>query len=64
VSVNGIAPTTIDVDADAVWAGLAESFTVTAKLNVPLAAGVPEIRPVDADMERPLGNWPEVIDHV
>ena len=54
----------IEVDADAVCAGLPESVTVTEKLAVPAAAGVPEITPDDAESERPLGNWPDVTDHV
>ena len=41
---------------------LAESVAVTAKVYVPavLAAGVPEIAPVDAFNNRPEGNSPEV----
>jgi hypothetical protein len=58
------AATAIEVDADAVCAGLPESVTVTEKLAVPAAVGVPEIPPDDADSESPLGNWPDVTDHL
>jgi hypothetical protein len=60
----GAGATTIEVDADAVCAGLPESVTVTEKLTVPAVVGVPEITPDDAESERPFGNLPDVTDHV
>jgi hypothetical protein len=51
-----VGETAIDVAPDAVCAGLAESVTLTVKLDVPLAVGVPEITPEEAANERPLGN--------
>jgi len=63
VNVEGAAAaTTIERVADLVCAGLDESVTVTVKLAVPLAVGVPEIRPVEA-MVSPAGKAPPVIDH-
>jgi hypothetical protein len=47
---------------DLVCAGLAASVTVAEILLVPLAVGVPEIRPVDAVSVRPAGRVPAVID--
>jgi hypothetical protein len=44
--------------------GLEESATVAVKLKVPLAVGVPDIRPVLAARLRPEGRLPEVIDQV
>jgi hypothetical protein len=48
-----------------VWvcAGEAESDTVTANVDVPLALGVPEITPV-AESVSPAGRLPEVIDQL
>ena len=40
----------------AVALGVAESVTVMATENDPLAVGVPEITPVAAAIERPAGN--------
>ena len=51
-----------ETEVDAVWAGLAASATLAVKLKVPLAVGVPEIRPVLAARLRPAGRLPEVID--
>lgn len=53
----------IEAEADLVCMGLPLSVTVTVKLKVPLAVGVPEIRPVPAARLRPVGRPPEVIDH-
>ena len=53
---SGVGETTIEVAPDAVCAGLPESVTLTVKLDVPLAVGVPEIAPVEGLRERPLGN--------
>jgi hypothetical protein len=44
------------------WTGEPLSLTDAVKLNVPLAVGVPEIKPVDAVRLRPAGREPEVID--
>ena len=40
------------------------SVTLTVKLLVPVAVGVPEITPVLAANDRPAGNEPELIDQV
>jgi hypothetical protein len=60
--------TVMEAPSDAVCTGLPESVTVTVnlKLFVPLpvelvSVGVPEMMPVDASIERPLGSWPEVM---
>lgn len=63
VIASALGETTIEVAADAVCTGLSESVTVTVKLAVPLDVGVPEITPVDAAIERPLGNWPDDTAH-
>ena len=49
---------------DLVWAGLAESATTAVKVAVPLAVGVPEIRPVEVFRLRPAGRVPETKDQV
>ncbi len=54
--------TTSEKLADFVWAGLSASATVTAKLNVPVTVGVPEIRPAFAARVSPEGRAPDVID--
>ena len=59
----GAALTVIDSFAEAVWAGDPLSFTVTLKLAVPLAVGVPEITP-PLDSVNPAGKLPDAIDHV
>ena len=56
--------TVIEADVETDCAGLAESASEIVKLNVPLTVGIPEITPVDATRERPVGNCPDVIDHV
>ena len=43
---------------------VAESVTDTVIGKVPLAAGVPEIRPVFAARLRPPGRLPDVIDQM
>ena len=58
------AATTIERGTDLVCAGLPASLTVTVKLDVPLAVGVPEIRPVLAIRLSPAGRLPPVMDHV
>ena len=40
------------------------SVTLTVKLLVPVAVGVPEITPVLAVSDKPAGNDPELIDQV
>jgi hypothetical protein len=56
--------TTIAVLADVAWMDLLLSLTVAVKVEVPLAAGAPEIRPVDGARVSPAGNAPEVIAHL
>ena len=41
----------------------AESLTCTVKLDVPDAVGAPEISPVLASSESPVGRLPAVMDH-
>ena len=45
-----------------VSAGLPESVTFTVKLLVPVAVGVPEIKPVVEVSVKPAGRLPVVID--
>jgi hypothetical protein len=54
----------IDSEADLVCTGLPLSLTLTEKLDVPLAVGFPEIKPVPAPSVSPAGKLPEVIDQV
>ncbi len=61
---SGEGATVIEVAIELVCLGLPESTTVAVKLNVPLVVGVPEIKPVNATIERPGGNCPDVMDHV
>jgi hypothetical protein len=49
--------------AVAVWAGTAESVTVTVKLKVPNAVGVPERTPAGLSVS-PVGRAPDVIAQV
>ena len=63
VSELDAALTVIDSCADAVCAGDALSFTVTVKVDVPFAVGVPEITP-PLDSDRPAGKLPDASDHV
>ena len=56
--------TVSDRVTDLVWAGLAESATEAVNVAVPLAVGVPEIRPVEVFRLRPAGRFPETKDHV
>jgi hypothetical protein len=57
--------TVIESDAVAVApVGVAESFTITVKVDVPFARGVPLITPFAAFSERPAGNEPTLIDQV
>ena len=54
--------TTNEKLADLVRAGLSASATVTVKLNVPVAVGVPEITPEVVARVSPEGRAPDVID--
>ena len=49
---------------DLLWAGLPASVTETVKLAVPVAVGVPEIRPEDGSRASPAGRLPPVMDQV
>ena len=64
VIINTLELTVIDRAALAVSGVVDESVTVTTKLKVPLAVGVPEITPVDAARESPAGSAPEETDQV
>ena len=57
------AATTIEREAETVCAGVPASATVAVNLKVPVAVGVPEIRPVDGSMLSPVGRLPLVMDH-
>jgi hypothetical protein len=57
------AATTIERGTDWDCAGLPASVTFAVKLEVPLAVGVPEIRPVLAVKVSPAGRLP-VMDQV
>jgi hypothetical protein len=54
----------MDVAADFVCTGLLLSLTVTVKLKVPVAVGVPEMTPLPPASVNPAGRLPEVIDQV
>jgi hypothetical protein len=54
----------MDVAADFVCTGLLLSVTVTVKLNVPPAVGVPEITPLAPARTNPAGRLPELTDQV
>jgi hypothetical protein len=58
--------TTSESVTDLVWAGVPPSVTVTVKFVVPVAVGVPEIKPVVGEMVRPAGRGAEAgeIDQV
>ena len=49
---------------DLVWAGEPASATAAVNAAVPLAAGVPEIRPVVLFRLSPAGSAPEEIDQM
>jgi hypothetical protein len=50
--------TTIARGIDTVCAGFPASVTVAVNLKVPVAVGVPEIRPVEVDILSPAGRLP------
>ena len=52
--------TVIDRLAEVVWVGLLESVTVTVKLEVADALGVPVIAPLEASRLSPAGSEPEM----
>jgi hypothetical protein len=65
VRVGGAAAaTTSERATDFVCAGFPESVTVTLKLDVPVALGVPEIRPVAGVRVSPAGRLPTEMDQV
>jgi hypothetical protein len=64
VIASGATAITIDIAADFVCTGEPLSFTVTVKLEVPVAVGVPEITPVDEARVKPAGRAPELIDQL
>ena len=57
-----VAAMTMLIALDLVCTGLPLSVTVTVKLAVPLAVGVPEIAPVADARVNPAGKLPDVID--
>ncbi len=63
-SVGVAAATVIEVVADLVCTGLLLSVTLTVKLEVTLAVGLPEMTPVVDDRLRPAGRLPEAMDQV
>lgn len=66
VIVRGAAAGAMAIDSvtDLVCAGLSESVTEAVKLAVPLAVGVPEIKPVFVFRLSPAGILPEAMDQV
>jgi hypothetical protein len=66
VSAEGAvgAATTIESWIDLVCFGLPASVTATVNVAVPVAVGVPEIRPVVALRVTPAGSAPPVMDQV
>jgi hypothetical protein len=64
VIASAAGATTIERLADFVCAGFPASVTVAEKLNVPVAVGVPEIRPVLEARLSPAGRLPDVMDQV
>lgn len=63
VIASGRGATASVSETDFVCEGLDESASVAVKFVLPIAMGVPEISPVDADRLSPFGRPPEVIDH-
>jgi hypothetical protein len=64
VIVSCVDPMVIDVAADLVCTGLLLSLTVTVKLKLPFAVGVPEMMPLLAARVNPAGRLPEVTDQL
>lgn len=60
---SGRGATTIATVADTFCAGLPLSLTVSVNVEVPLAVGVPEIRP-PVESVSPAGRLPDVTDQV
>jgi hypothetical protein len=58
------AATAMERATDLVCAGLPLSATATVKLAVPVAVGVPEIKPVVGEMLSPAGRLPEARDQL
>jgi hypothetical protein len=63
-NVKADGATTSETVVDTLCAGLAESETLTVKLKLPTAVGVPVIIPVAAARLSPDGRLPEVIDQL
>jgi hypothetical protein len=61
---GGAAAKVIVETADFVCTGALLSVTVTVKVDIPLAVGVPEIVPVADPSVSPAGRLPEVMDQV
>lgn len=53
---------TIVRETELVWIGELLSLTVAVKVEAPLAVAVPEITPVEGEIDSPAGNCPELID--
>jgi hypothetical protein len=64
VTESGAAETVINRLAEAVFAGLLESVTVTVRPEMPEALGVPVIIPLEALRLSPAGSEPLVSDQV
>ena len=65
VIVSALPDVTITViEAEAARLGLLLSLTVAVKVEVPFAAGIPEIVPDDGSRLSPAGSLPEVTDHL
>ena len=62
--MRGLAVVATVKATDFVWVGELLSLTVAVKLDVPPEVGVPEIVPVLAEIDKPAGSWPDVIDQV
>jgi hypothetical protein len=62
VIVSAVGATMIELEAVAVCTGFPESVTVSEKLEVAIAVGVPEMTPVAGVIERPAGSWPDETD--
>ena len=63
VIASGRGATTRVSETDFLCEGLDESTSVAVKFVLPIAVGVPEISPVEAERLSPFGRPPDVIDH-